>query len=234
MAGSMVAKTEPGRVGISPEAKKIRDLKLAAYWEGWIAFQLTGTRANTTTGFGAWSNDGTVDIAARAAAYEKPGENPYNSFLGSDSRPLFPVYPEVCGVYMGAGLASINAADPNELQQVIALIAEHSTLELRGKTYGRACFQPVVTLPPGIGIPTFTTDSFRYFEQHGALSKEQMFRLPADVAFSTDEKVTALLKIDSGARTALAALAGSFPSAGAVIAVRLIGTAEYQVQGGRG
>ena len=147
MAG-LVTKQEPGKVGISQQAKAIRDAKLGGYWDGWAAFVLTGARSGTATGFGAWAQDGVVDIFAKASQYERPGQNPYNTFLTADSKPQFPLYPEVAGLYLGSGLASINGADPNELQQVAAMILEHSTLEINGKTYGNACFQTGMQMLP--------------------------------------------------------------------------------------
>lgn len=218
-------------VGLDPAARAARQERLGAYFDGWVATRLSGLRSSTTTGWGKWTNTKKVDIVQDAIAFEDHGNNPYNSWLNPQGQPSFNVYPKTLGFYMGEGFAS---KDPADNQDVKRILLEHATLTLRTQSGTIYAVQPLITLSPGLGIMTFSTDAFVYSEQFGPLAPMGMFKLPEVTAFSSKDTPQMIIQIDSDAQAELVSQAGSFPDPGVILGVRLIGLATYTRNAGRG
>lgn len=218
-------------VGLDAQAQQARNEKIGAYWDGFLATRLTGLRNNVLTGWGKWTDTKRVDLAQDAVAFADHGENPYNSWLNPQGMPSFNVYPRLMGFYMGEGFAS---KDPADNQDVKRILLEHATLILKTQAGNVFAVQPLITLPPGLGIMTFSTDAFVYSEQFGPLAPMGMFQLPDITAFSGKDTPQVILKIDPTAQAELVSQAGSFPDPGCILGVRLIGRATYNRNAGRG
>lgn len=218
-------------VGLSPMDNAERSRKLGAHADLWTAMRLTGTRSSTVTGWGQWTDTKRVDIVQKAIEFPNHGENPYNNWLNPQGQPSFNVYPEVVGLYMGEGFGSRDAADNQDVKRILI---EHSLLHVKTQSGNIFAIQPTLTLAPGVGLMTYTTDAQVTTEQFGPLSPAGMFRLPDITAFSTKDTPQLLFQIDAAAQAELVSMAGSFPDPGCIIAVRMIGKATYNRNSGRG
>lgn len=208
---------------LSPEAREQREKRNVGPFTGVAMALLTSTRSGAT-GFGLWSADNQVDLFAKAAAFDRPGENPFNNFLDASAKPLFTIWPKAIGLYLGDGLS-------DGTQRAKSVIVEHGFIEVKAQEGGYAAKQPVITAPPGLGISIRSTDAVRYDEQFGPLHPVGLFAVPEETVWSKTEKLTGVLRLSKDAVTELTGYAGSFQGSGAVIGFIVHGVAEYPIQG---
>jgi len=216
-------------VGLAPADAAERGRKLGAPADLWTAMRLTGTRAGAT-GWGLWTSTKRVDMVQQAIAFADHGENPYNNWLNSQGQPAYNVYPKFVGFYMGEGFGSRDAADNQDVKRILL---EHATLIIKTQQGNIFAIQPLLTLAPGMGIMTYTTDAQVTTEQFGPLAPMGMFELPNIAAFTAKDTPQFILKIDSDAQAELLSMAGSFPDPGCILAVRMLGKASYNRNAGR-
>lgn len=194
----------------------------------WAAAQFTGTFANTNTGLGQIQigNGSGLDVFAQASTQPNPGQHPYNNWLGSDAKPLFEFFPEAVGVYIG-GFGDSAAVDIGKI------IAETCILTIQKEGQGAILRQPLLTVPAGVGLESRGWDSsglgpfFR--TRNGQLGTQGLFPIPRNVVFDKVTSLNAYINTTVQGAAAIAALAGSFPTEGGIIAVELYGVAELNI-----
>jgi hypothetical protein len=222
------------KLGVDSDAANLRELRNGAELRAVAAWKLTGAR-NGANGYAKISNN-EVDIAKIAGTDQdgrSPGDSPYNNWLNTQSQPLFTFYAQHVGVYLGDGLAH-GVAGAGNLLQAKKVIAEHSMLRIESTAMGVICKEPVWQLPPGVEFAGQQTDSAVYIESHGPMYPVGLLRLPKNTAFAEQKDVIKLaLQFDKDLVTLLQSnaggFAGSFPTAGAIIAVVFYGQAEFRV-----
>jgi hypothetical protein len=212
---------------ISAQAKELRKLRDVAPGRHYAAWKLTGAW-NSATAWGAFDGGGKVDIFAMAAAYSNQGENPYNSFLTREARPMFTIYPEAVGVYLSNDLT--HATVP-----VKSILCEHGVLDIKNTSGASIVRQNLLTLPSGLGIEQRYTSADtagadkRMCESFGPMSPVGLFRLKKDTVFPEAEQLRAFLTIDPGALTDLKAMSGSAPGRGATIGIVFYGPGALRI-----
>jgi hypothetical protein len=217
-----VRKVRAGQGGggrISEESKALRAKRNFSKQRLWAAWHLTGAY-NGSNAFGAFDSGNKVDLFEKASSYTGQGENPYNNFLTREARAQFVVYPKAVGIYLGEGLGLASLP-------VKSIIAEHSMVEFKVGSSGSIIRQPVITMPPGLGVEQrFATANTagadaRFSETFGPMSPVGLFTPPPDTVFPESEQLKCFLSMDPGALNDLKGMTGSLPGRGAVIAVVL-------------
>jgi hypothetical protein len=214
----------------SKTAQAIRQLRAAGYFRAWSALFLSGNRNSATTGLGLITQNG-VDIFQASVTTSttlnlKQGQNPYNNWLGNDSKPLNRFFPLAGGVYVGQ-------MGDTATEDWGAVIAEHTQLIVSEKGGGNIVVQPTITVPSGLGLSKGVMDSSGlgpfFWSRSGPLDAANVFEFPDNTVFSMDKSYSAVLSATPAAATALAAAAGAFPTQGAVIGVCMYGIVEWNV-----
>lgn len=216
------------QLGISPQAKALRDAVNSGEFRGITSWLLTGTRSGAT-GFGKFSANNKVDIfkeAVNADASFVQGDSPFNTWLDEAQRPLYTVHAKHLGIYLGANLS-------DNTVQFKRMFLERAILRLKSQR-GLHTKQSALTLASGFDLGGQQTDSGVYLEQHGPPSPHALFRLPDETIFAeTSDKLNLELEIPKTLTTVLTsgagAFTGSFPDEGAVITVIIYGDAEYKI-----
>ncbi|MFA6031206.1 MAG: hypothetical protein WC969_15240 [Elusimicrobiota bacterium] len=191
------------------------------------AAEFTGARNSAATGLAQiTANNNGFDIFRAAAAFQPQGQHPYNNWLDISAKPLFQFFPEAIGVYVG-GMGDSATDDVGKI------LVETCQLTLQKQSQGVILRQPLLTVPPGVGVDSVITDSSGlgpfWRSRNGQLGTQGLFPIPKGVVFDKETALNAFLSTTANGATALAALAGNFPTEGAIIGVVMYGVGEFNI-----
>ena len=191
----------------------------------------TGNRNSAATGLAQITNGlATFDIFGQAAAIAPQGQNPYNNWLDSSAKPLFEFFPQAFGVYVGH--MGDTAAD-----DAAKILIETGQITIQKQGQNIIARQPLLTVAPGIGMDSTIVDSSGlgpfYRTRNGQLGTQGIFALPKGIVFDKTTAINAFLNVSPLGATALAALAGAFPTEGAIIGVVFYGVGEFNIGASR-
>jgi hypothetical protein len=207
--------------------KDIRNARNVGPARSYAALQLTGAYGSAT-GWGLFDNGGKVDLFAEAAKHPNQGENPFNTWLTREARPIVDTYPAAIGIFFGEGLAP--ASYP-----IKSVLAENMLIDIKDNTGASVLRQTALTMPSGLEmVKSYSTADTagadkRWVEMFGPSTPAGLFRLRKDAFFPESGQLRCLISIAPLALAELKATVGNFPSRGAQIGIVVYGRGAFKV-----